>query len=465
MAETVTFGTLLTDRIGLSNATRNAIQDQGVTTLEELADLDYDDIKNMVLNILKYIAPGAPAGDVIAIPYTSLKRLYAAKYWFATRNHIGLPATSAALTNVELADAMTRRKEVGERKTATKDQELTKPPKLSNFKDWVNWWELWDTYMQQMYGSADVPLSYVYRPHDTVTAEIRAAIYDDEEDRYIATTVLTGRHFQLDNKRVWNELKPLVIDGPGWVFIKSLEQTKHGRNAILTLQRQNEGENSVIIRKQKAYTALKGLAFTGPKKHWTFTQYVTAHQKAHNELSACHEAVPETKKVTDFLGGITDPGLGAGLANVYGDMAKLGSFETCQQYLSTIVASTSVHKRNLQATRGVSALGADGGPIKKPRLEAKDYPLAQWKLFSPAEQSKIRQLRQQKKAKRKPPPRQAAAAGQLQATQLQLPPLAPADSTPPAGAPPIDNGNRGGQAGNQFGRAAHGAGSGNANKQ
>jgi hypothetical protein len=465
MAEAVAFGTLLVDRIRLTVATRSAIQDQGVTTLEELSDLDYDDIKNMTLNILKYIAPGAPVGDVIAIPYAALKKLYAAKYWFATRNYIGLPTTAASLTNVEMATALNRRKEVGERKAATKDQELTKPPKLANFKDWVNWWELWDTYMQQMYGSADIPLSYIYRDHDTVTPELRAAVYADEDDRYTATTVLAGRHFQLDNKRVWNELKPLVVDGPGWVFIKALENTKHGRNAILTLQRQNEGENSVIIRKQKAYTALKGLAFTGPKKHWTFSQYVTAHQKAHNELSACHEAVPETKKVTDFLGGITDPGLGAGLANVYGDMAKLGSFEVCQQYLSTIVASTSVHKRNLQATRGVGAVGGEGG-TKKPRIEAKDYPLQQWKLFTPAEQSKIRQLRQQKKDKRKvggKSPRQAAAAAVQQ--QLQLPPAAPADSTPPAGPPP-DNGNRGGQAGNQFGRAAHGSGNpANANKQ
>jgi hypothetical protein len=104
--------------------------------------------------------------------------------------------------------------------------------------------------MQQRYGSADFPLSYIYQDHGTVTQEICNADYNDEDECYQATTVLSGRHFQLDNKRVWNELKPLVVDGPGWVFIKSLEGTKHGQNAVLTLQRQNEGENSVIIRKQ-----------------------------------------------------------------------------------------------------------------------------------------------------------------------------------------------------------------------
>jgi hypothetical protein len=291
---------------------------------------------------------------------------------------------------------------------------------------------------------------------------IRAAIYQDADDEYSATTLLGGRHYNLDNRRVWNELKPLVVDGPGWVFIKTLEDTKDGRTAILTLKRQNEGENSIMIRKQKAYTALKNLAFTGPRKHWTFSQYVTGHQKAHNELEACREPVPETKKVTDFLGGIADPSLNAGLANVYGDVAKLQSFEACQQYLSTIVASTNVHKRNLQAARGVAGLGTgdDVRDRKKPKLEARNYPLHQWKLFTPAEQKKINLLRQQQKkaAGKKPGGKpQDRNTSSLSGQELQLPPLATGDGTPPSGTPPEPaKGGKGGNAGNQFGRSAHG---------
>jgi hypothetical protein len=459
MAETVAFRALLEDRMNLTAATRDAIEGQGITTLAELSELDYDDIKGMVMNILKFIAPHAAAGDVIRIPYVAQKRLYAAKYWYEQNIRCGLAATSGGLTNAELASALRRRKETEERRAATKDQDLTKPPKLTSFKEWVNWWELWDTYLQQTYGAADIPLSYVYREHALVTPAMRAAAYQDEDAHYIAITALGGRHYQLDNRRVWNELKPLVVDGPGWVFIKTLEDTKDGRAAILTLKRQNEGENSVMIRKQKAYTALKNLAFTGPRKHWTFAQFVTGHQKAHNKLEACHEPVPETKKVTDFIGGIADPSLSAGLANVYGDTAKLQSFEACQQYLSTIVASTNVHKRNLNATRGVAGLGAEregGGGRKKPKLEARNYPLEQWKQFSPAEQKKINQMRQRKKqdAKQKIGDKQRNAS--LTELQLQLPPLPAETPTPPAGTPPKPTGNKGGNAGNQFGRAAHG---------
>ena len=65
MAENVTFRALLENRMGLTAATRDAIEGQGITTLSEVADLDYDDIKSMCMNILKFIAPHAAAGDVI----------------------------------------------------------------------------------------------------------------------------------------------------------------------------------------------------------------------------------------------------------------------------------------------------------------------------------------------------------------------------------------------------------------
>jgi hypothetical protein len=123
-------------------------------------------------------------------------------------------------------------------------------------------------------------------------------------------------------------------------------------------------------------------------------------------LAAHLEPVPETKKVMDFLGRIMDPSLGARLANIYGDREKLVSFRICQQYLSTIVTSTNIHKRNLQAMCRATSLGETdrgSGSHKKPKLEARDYPLHQWKRFLPDEQKKIQQLRFKKKTNKYPP--------------------------------------------------------------
>jgi hypothetical protein len=38
-----------------------------------------------------------------------------------------------------------------------------------------------------------------------------------------------GAHYDLDNRNLYNELKPLVVDGPGWAFIRRFNKMKDGR--------------------------------------------------------------------------------------------------------------------------------------------------------------------------------------------------------------------------------------------
>ena len=65
---------------------------------------------------------------------------------------------------------------------------------------WRTFWEKFDTYMSQTFGAAEIPLTYVYREHETVTAEMRAANYTDNDTRYYAITVLTGSHYREDTQ-------------------------------------------------------------------------------------------------------------------------------------------------------------------------------------------------------------------------------------------------------------------------
>jgi hypothetical protein len=70
--------------------------------------------------------------------------------------------------------------------------------------------------------SHHIPLAYLIRNHEEVTDEIRNAVYDSEGDRLIAITTLLGSHYDINNKTLYEELMPLVVDGPGWGFIKKL---------------------------------------------------------------------------------------------------------------------------------------------------------------------------------------------------------------------------------------------------
>ena len=50
--------------------------------------------------------------------------------------------------------------------------------------------------------------------------DLRNAEYGSMLEHLIAITSLNGMHFEIDNKRVWQEVKALVIDGFGWSYIK-----------------------------------------------------------------------------------------------------------------------------------------------------------------------------------------------------------------------------------------------------
>jgi hypothetical protein len=53
---------------------------------------------------------------------------------------------------------------------------------------------------------------------------------------------------------------------------------------------------------------------------YTFDKYVSAHPTSHNELNLLGEPISASKKVTDFLAGITAPSLSTAKENVIGDV-------------------------------------------------------------------------------------------------------------------------------------------------
>jgi hypothetical protein len=78
-------------------------------------------------------------------------------------------------------------------------------------------------------------------------------------------------------------------------------------------------------------------------------------------LELVGEAVPETKKVQDFLANIKDPTLQMGVTHCFGEPEKLKSFESCQQYLSTLATTTRAYKEAGSAARSVSSASTGTG--------------------------------------------------------------------------------------------------------
>ena len=159
--------------------------------------------------------------------------------------------------------------------------------------------------------------------------------------------------------------------------------------------------------------------YSGSRKQYKFQDFINTHQTAHNEILDCDpsEAVPESKKVADFLKGITDPKLESAVSVVLGDVKLLNDFQRCQQYLSTTVENRATLEKSKE--RNISGLrsGADkpdqqgkGGKLPKNfKLENKWYPPKIYRLLTQEQQEQLRAWNKDKDGKKSKGKRSVAA--------------------------------------------------------
>ena len=177
----------------------------------------------------------------------------------SSKSHYILPCDDANdFTDDVLQDVLARMKVDKDYKKATEDTDITKP-----LKKWIQFWELF---------AALIPLTYHIHEHNEATPEHLVADYASTQERLIATTSLNGPHFELDNRTLYDEFKPLVVDGPGWSFIKKkYDKVKDGsRGAVLVLKSQAECTSVKLMHKQGASTSIANSACLGPRKGFTF---------------------------------------------------------------------------------------------------------------------------------------------------------------------------------------------------
>ena len=244
-------------RLGLNHVLAQAIMDQGIVDADSLISLDETAIDALIKHTSK-ANQNAPQPNVqIRFPFTSLLNLKLYRYWCLTRHCIGLNTELNTFTPAELDFIRALYRERKTLKEATEDVEPTKPEPLKDIKKgWVAFWEHWINYISQLRGAADISLLYVFRPEAEVADADYDAEYADNEACYQRLTMLSGDHYAVDNKVVYNEIKSLVIEGPGWAFIKQYDTSENGREAVLALKAQAEGQSAVLMRKQHAYVII-----------------------------------------------------------------------------------------------------------------------------------------------------------------------------------------------------------------
>ena len=413
-------------RCGFNQDTANAIWAEGFDDLEVLAQVSDEDVDAMIKNVRETRRAQGPAvqGDV-SFTFMAVRRLKALQHWAKERIRTGRPLQPGLFIGAEMNNAVTQLARESMRESVYEDEDVDKPCELTDLNKWEVFWERFESYMSRLRGAAKCPYTYIFREEAEVTPAMHAAVYQDHDAMLVATTILQGDWFNIDNQRVYDEFKNLVVNGPGWSFIKTYDRVKDGRSAVLALKRQCEGTSAVQTRKSLAYAKISSARYNGQKRGFTFDTYVQIHQSAHNTLAELNEPVPETKKVTDFLAGINDPRLGNAKDLVLADATKLNDFEACQQYFKTLIFNKTTQEKLERQISGVTGdrkrnnknkhnnnQGNGTGPNNNKRgrtgnnnnnanlnnVQVKSYTRDEWMALSDAQRAKIKALRAARKA-------------------------------------------------------------------
>jgi hypothetical protein len=387
-------------RCGFNADTANYLISQGFRTPDDLLLASEDDFDIIARNVAR-LPP--VDGRQLTMTFIAVKNLKGFRFWADEFERTGFNANPELFTDVEVSKYTKRCADFKIQKEAYRDEDPYKPDALKKLSTWALWNESFQNYLQQILSAAKIPLAYILREIEEPDAELTEAQFGTPEQYLAAATVFRGSHYDMDNQRLYRELKSFVVNGEGWTYIKSCERSQDGRKAYLALKLQCEGTASKITRKNKAYALIANAQYSGVRKSFKFQDYINIHQTAHNEVNDCdpQESIPESKKVSDFLKGITDPKLESAVSVVLGNPALLTDFQACQQYLATTVENRATLDKSKE--RNISGLstakgGKDkdkkksGGKLPKNfKLENKFYPPHVYRLLSDEQKNQLKE--------------------------------------------------------------------------
>jgi hypothetical protein len=431
-------------RIGMDSPTLAELKRYGITSLKDLERYKDEGIDRFCVKMMKHPHPNRPEGAVVFVSPTTQEQLKTIRYWIRVQRRTGQPLHPDNCNDDVLLEINNRMDELEDIKKAETSNKVERPDKLKQMSDWLTFYDSWLTYTTSIRGAADIPITYVFREEEEVSAAALRKQYISDDVKYYHITKLSGRHFAADSNRVWSEIKVLTHGGPGWDHIKQFKPSQDGRQAILALRKQALSTSGIEARKDRALDSLEDLVFDGPKKSWTLEKYINGHLRAHNELEECKEAVTESQKIRKFLNNITDPRLDQDIRYVRGRREEYDTFEKVQQYLLLVSSGDKGRHKAPRRVAGIQA-GVVGNrseakkDTSKPggkyngKLEGKSYSTQEWRSMERWQQDKVRELRKKK-----------AAGGKRKVAQVTE-----ERNEPDTAEEPDDN------AGKQFGRAAH----------
>ena len=441
--------------MAIPHATVLKLQEEGITSPDDLADFDKDTMAQVAENLRKpndrvsNPDKGAPAGSTIPRPAyvfgaKSQKRLLEACDLIRYYETTGRPLTAPSIRYNVIKNFTEQWKAL----KARNEEDPPDVPKITRTLPILKWTEAFDDYLNRKIGNRMIPLPYVVR--ETVAVPTAPNLANDcphstEHGSVEAELIARAGHnhprFRDDNAQVYYLLEEATRSTAYAASLKPFQRTKNGRAALISLRTQYAGRDKWEAEIKRQDDFLHTRQWKG-QTNFSLEKFVAQHRNAYVSMQQCSEHIAfqlpnEHTRVGYLLDAIqtSDAGLQAAMAQIQTDdgaNGKRNKFEATASYL--LPYDPVIKKRrdtkndkdgligDTQATEIAAASGFGTKPgIGKTGVHLRFHTKSEYSRLTPEQKLELKTWREHNKGKAqhgKPSPKHDEPTKSSQAKQI-----------------------------------------------
>jgi hypothetical protein len=336
------------DQMAIPNATVLELVNEGIDTVDDLAEFDKETI-DQIANNLRRPAVAPAAGTHFVFGAKSQKRLKVACELVRFYTTVGRPLTAA---NIQWNSVIMNFEIQWKAMKVRIDGDEPETPKIAKGLNIMRWSESFKDVLRQCFGVRSIPLIYVTR--------------DDVAVPVAVPPLAAGQPHSVEAGSVEEELiarashnHPLFREDNGLVYFKLEAATRgrNGRGALEALLTQFAGTDKWDAEIKRQESLLHTRVWKG-QSNYGLEKHCAAHRHAYVQLQAASEHIEyqlpnEHSRVGYLIDSIqnNDPGLQAGLANVRSDKGPGGMRGDFELMVAHILPYCPVSKKRTTGTK------------------------------------------------------------------------------------------------------------------
>ena len=305
------------DQIGLPQPIYERLIEEGIDSVAALKNVDDDDWNRLHKNVEVIEAAATRGGErvVCRLPAIAVSKLKVASQAVRYYDCVGRPLETQNM----IWDVLRHFKDEQAAIKSQKDANPTDVPKVTKSVPILRWLESFETFLGNVIGTRDIPLSYVIRPNavpDAQAPPLRPGypfsdLYGSVSEELVHRATYDHPLFREDSKKVLQFLDEALTGTSYSHTISKFRRANNGREAFLAVSAQHGGLDKWKTAKDKALADMRNSTWNGTGTI-TVSSFINKHRTAFDDLERCSvhiaavEVPSERARVEYLLKGVSE---------------------------------------------------------------------------------------------------------------------------------------------------------------